>query len=76
MDWGTIILLALTILGAGLMAGGVVAYRLSTKVGIKAFGAASVAVGVTMWVVVAMGTSVSHTGGPSAPVVAVERGDG
>ena len=53
MDWGTIILLALTILGAGLMAGGVVAYRLSTKVGIKAFGAASVAVGVTMWVVVA-----------------------
>jgi hypothetical protein len=71
MDWGGIILLALAILGAGLMAGGVVAYRLSTRVGIKAFGAASVAVGITMWLVVAMGTTVSQTGGPSAPVVEV-----
>ena len=76
MDWGAIILLALAILGAGLMAGGVVAYRLSTRVGVKAFAAASVAVGITMWAVVAMGTPVSQTGGPSAPVVAVERVDG
>jgi hypothetical protein len=76
MDWGSIILLALAILGAGLMAGVVVAYRLSTRVGVKAFAAASVAVGVTMWAVVAMGAPLSHTGGPSAPVVAVEKING
>lgn len=76
MDWGTIILLTLAILGAGFMAGGVVAYRRSTKVGVKAFGAASVAVGVMMWAVVLVATPVSQSGGPMEPVVAVERVSG
>lgn len=76
MDWGAIILLALATLGAGFMAGGVVAYRRSTRAGVKAFGAASVAVGIMMWAVMVMVTPVSQSGGPSAPVVGVERVNG
>ena len=74
MDWGTIILLTLAILGAGFMAGVVVAYRRSTKVGVKAFGAASVAVGVMMWAVVLVATPISQSGGPTEPVVAGRTG--
>jgi hypothetical protein len=73
MDWGTIILLAFAILGSGLVAGGVVAYRGSTKVGIRAFAAASIATGIMMWAIVSVDTQWSHSGGPSAPVVVVER---
>ena len=70
MEWGWIVIMALAILGAGLIAGGVVSYRGSTKVGIKAFGAAAVAVGVMMWAVVLMVTPVSYSGeGPPAPTV-------
>jgi hypothetical protein len=76
MDWGTIILLAFAILGAALLVGGVVAYRRSTRVGIKAFGAASVAAGLMMWAVVLVATPVSTTGEPPAPVVAFEKASG
>ena len=74
MDWGWIIILALAILGAVLIAGGVVSYRGSARVGVRAFGAAAVAVGVVMWAVVLVATPASHSGeGPSAPTVEVER---
>ncbi len=72
MDWGWIIIMALAILGAGLNAGGVVSYRGSERVGVKAFGAAAVAVGIAMWAVVLMTTPVSQSGeGASAPTVEV-----
>ena len=72
MDWGWIIVMALAILGAGLTAGGVVSYRGSERVGVKAFGAAAVAVGIAMWAVVLMTTPVSQSGeGALAPTVEV-----
>lgn len=74
MDWVTdgIIMLALATLGAGLIAGGVVSYRGSARVGVRTFGAAAVAVGVVMWAVVVFVAPVSQSGdGPSAPTVEV-----
>jgi hypothetical protein len=72
MDWGWIIILGLAVVGAGMIAGGVVSYRGSTRVGVRAFGAAAVAVGVVMWGVVLIATPVSQSGeGPSAPTVEV-----
>lgn len=74
MDWGWIMIMALAIFGAGLIAGGVVAYRGNGGVGVRAFGAAAVAVGVVMWAVVLITTPVSQSGeGPSAPTVQLER---
>ena len=73
MDWGTIILLALAVLGAAFMVGGVVAYRGSTRAGVKAFGAASVAAGVMMLAIVLLAAPLSQSGGPSVPVVAIEN---
>ena len=73
MDWLTdgMIIMALAILGAGLIAGGVVSYRGSARVGVRAFGATAVALGVVMWAVVLITTPVSQSGeGPSAPTVA------
>ena len=74
MDWLTdgMIIMALAIIGAGLIAGGVVSYRGSARVGVRAFGASAVAVGVVMWAVVAFTApvSVSYSGeGPSPPPV-------
>ena len=62
MDWGWIIIMALTILGAGSIAGGLVSYRGSTRVGVRAFGAATVSVGIAMWAVVLMAAPVSQSG--------------
>ena len=73
MDWGWIIIMALAILGAGSIAGGVISYRGSARVGVRAFGAAAVAVGVVMWAVVLVVTPVSQSDeGLSAPTVVVE----
>lgn len=70
MDWGWIIILALAILGAGLIAGGVVSYSGSAKVGFRAFGAAAVVVGVVMWAIVLITAPVSHVSeGSPAPTV-------
>ena len=70
MDWGWIIIMVLAIFGAGLIAGGVVAYGGNARVGVRAFGAAAVAVGVVMWAVVLIATPVSRSvEGPSAPTV-------
>lgn len=66
MDWGWIIIMALAILGAGSIAGGLVSYRGSARVGVKAFGAASVAVGIAMWAVVLVAAPVSQSGGATS----------
>ena len=61
---------AAVILGVGLIAGGLVAYLRSPRVGYKALGATGVAVGVVMLAVVAFTAPVSVSGDvPSAPTV-------
>jgi len=70
MDWGAIIQLSLAILGAAFVAGGIVAYRGSTRTGIRAFGASAAAAGVVMWAIVLFTVPVSTTGGgPNEPTV-------
>ena len=70
MESGWIIIMALAILGAGLIAGVVVAYLGSARIGVRAFGAAAVAVGVVMWAVVLVVTPVSYSSEePPAPTV-------
>ncbi len=69
MDWGAVIQLSLAILGAALVAGGIVAYRGSTRTGVRAFGASAVAAGVVMWAVVLMTFPVSSTGESPDPIV-------
>ena len=44
-----IIILILGILGAALIAGGIVTYRGSTRTSVRALGAAAIAAGVVMW---------------------------
>ena len=74
MEWGWIIIMAMAIIGVGLIVGGVVAYRGSTRVGVRAPGAAAVAVGVMMCAMVLFVAPLSQSGeGPSAPIVVGER---
>jgi hypothetical protein len=54
MDWGFAIQLILAILGAALIAGGIVAYRGSQSTGVRAFGAAAIAAGVVMWAILVL----------------------
>ncbi len=61
MDWGWIIIFGLAIVGAALIAGGVVACRRTTGSVSKVLGAMGIAAGVVMWVIVAMVTPVSNT---------------
>jgi hypothetical protein len=57
-----IIIAVLGILGAALVAGGIVAYRKSVRAGVKSLAAASIAAGVVMWalILVTMPASVSY----------------
>ena len=71
MDWGSVIWLILAILGAASIVGGIVAYRGSTTVGVRAFGAATVAAGVVMWAVILVTVPVSTSSG-DAPSPSVE----
>jgi hypothetical protein len=59
VDWGSVIQLILAILGAALIAGGIVAYRGSQKTGVQAFGAAAIAAGVVMWAILVLTIPVS-----------------
>ena len=70
MDWGWVMIYALGIFGAGGIAGGIVAYRGSSRTGIRSIAAASIAAGVMMWMVVLMvvPTSTNSTG-PGLPVI-------
>ncbi len=62
MDPGSLIWLILAILGAALIVGGIVAYRGSEAVGVRAFAAAAVAAGVVMWAIIVLTVPVSATG--------------
>ena len=53
----------LGILGAGLMAGGIVLYRKSTSANARALAAAFVAAGVVMWGLILLVTPVSRVTG-------------
>jgi hypothetical protein len=67
MDWGSVLWLILAVLGAALVAGGIVAYRGSATVGARAFGAAAVAAGLVMWAVIVLTVPVSVTSGDEHP---------
>ena len=61
MEWEFIIKLILGILGAALVAGGIVAYRGSTWVYVRSVGAAATAVGVVM-LLIGLVNALSGTG--------------
>ncbi len=70
MNWDTIIQLSLAVLGAASIAGGIVAYRGSTRTGVRAFSGAAIAAGVVMWAFILFTIPVSRTGdGPQEPGV-------
>ncbi len=69
MDWGFVFQVTLAVLGAGLILGGIVAYRGSTTTGSRALSLAATAAGATMLVIVGMTISVSSTGGGPGPVI-------
>jgi len=57
------IIATLGILGAALIAGGIVTLRGSTRVGFRALGAALIAAGAVMWILIIMTIPVSVTTG-------------
>ncbi len=63
MDWGFIIQVTLAVVGAALVAGGIVAYRGSAKTNRRPIAAASVAAGAVMLLVVGFTLPVSSTTG-------------
>jgi Ca2+/H+ antiporter len=63
---GFIIIATLGILGAALIAGGIVMYRKSESTNGRAFGAAAIAAGVVMWVIIVIVTPVSQSTGTNA----------
>ena len=70
MNWEFVIIAIFGIAGAALIAGGIVAYRGSTRSRVRSFGASAVAAGVVMWAVVLITIPVSSTGdGPQEPTV-------
>jgi len=70
MNWEFVVPMILAILGAALIIGGIVAYRGSTRTGVRSFGASAVAAGVVMWAVVLLTVPLSPTGGGSPdPIV-------
>ena len=67
MNWHFIITLLLAIVGASLIAGGIIAYRKSESTRVKALSGAAVAAGLVMWAAVVVTTPVtSEVGGPGA----------
>ena len=74
MDWGTVVWIVLGVVGAGLIFGGIVAYRGTKKSGIQALAAGLIAFGLVMWAVIGftIPASTSSDGGePPAPVAAL-----
>jgi len=74
MEWEFIIKLILGILGAALVAGGIVAYRRSERTSVKSLSAAAIAAGVVMWVVIVITTSVTSEVGGSGAMLTPEVG--
>ena len=58
MNWDAVMMLILAILGGALIAGGIVLYRGSPRVSVRAFSAAAVAAGVVMWAIILLITPV------------------
>jgi hypothetical protein len=75
MDWGTVIWIICSIFGAALIAGGIIAYRGSQRTEVRAFGAAAIASGLVMWVIVLVTIPVSYTkhGSPEPTVYYQEQ---
>ena len=69
LDMGLILIVLLSVVGAALIGGGIVAYRGSTAVMARAFSAASVVAGLAMWFIVASVTITSSSGTAPEPVV-------
>ena len=67
MDWGAVVWIVLGVVGAGLVAGGVVVYRGSATTGVRALSAVSIAAGIAMWTVIAFTVSVSTSTENEAP---------
>lgn len=62
-----IIILILGVLGAALIAGGIVAYRRDERTSVKSLSAAAIAAGAVIWVAIAFTIPVSQeVGGPGA----------
>jgi len=61
MDGDAVIWMILSMLGAALIAGGIVAYRRSRRTGVRAFGATALTAGVVMWAIVLVTIPLSST---------------
>jgi hypothetical protein len=61
VDWSFIAIAVLAVFGAALIAGGVVAYRGSTRVAVRAYAAAAITAGIVMLALVLFITPVSVT---------------
>jgi hypothetical protein len=59
MDWSVVILAGSGLVGAALIAGGIVTYRASTSVSVRAGAAAAIAVGIVLWAFILFVTPVS-----------------
>jgi hypothetical protein len=64
---GFVILAIICVLGAALIAGGIVLYRGGARASARAFGAASVAAGAVIWAIVLVSTPMSSTRGEGPP---------
>ena len=65
---GFVILAMMGVLGAALIAGGIVLFRGDTRAGVRAFGSASVAAGTVMWAIVLLSAPASSsTSGEGTP---------
>jgi Ca2+/H+ antiporter len=71
-----IIIALLGILGAALIAGGIVMYRKSESTNGRAFGAAAIAAGVVMWVIIIIVTPASQSSGNYALSFVSNMGSG
>ena len=69
MDWHFVIMAILGTLGAALAAGGIVAYRASARVSVRAFGAAAIAAGVVIWTIILFTTPLTATRGDAPPLI-------
>lgn len=67
MEWHFVIMAILGILGAALVAGGIVTNRRSARVSARASGAAAVAAGAVMWAITLFTTPFAVTSGDAPP---------
>jgi len=61
MNWDALMWVLLSIFGAALVIGGIVAYRGIQRTGLRALAAAGVAAGIVMWAIVLVTIPVSGT---------------